>query len=83
MSRSDCECPNCRRTFPIKWDWETLGITRVAEEDGEVLTDSDDMYAMRVVYQRHVVCPDCGTRLRVEHELVPRFHASKEETDAY
>ena len=33
---------------------------------------------MRVVYQRHVTCPHCGTRLRVEHELVPRFYASKE-----
>lgn len=82
MSRAYCECPRCSRQFPVKWGFETLGITRVGEEDGGVVTDSDDMYATRVVYLHHVACPNCGTRLRIEHELVPRFYAIKEGCDA-
>ena len=82
MSRAYCECPCCTRKFPVKWGFETLGITRVGEEDGAVLTDSDDMYATRVVYLRSVRCPHCGTHMRVEHELVPRFFAIKEDSNA-
>ncbi len=81
MSRAYCECPRCCRQLPVEWGLETLGITRVGEEDGAVLTDSDDMYATRVVYLRSVRCPHCGTRLRVEHELVPRFDAFEEGCD--
>lgn len=81
MSRGYCECPYCRRQLPVKWGFETLGITRVGEEDGAVLTDSDDMYATRVVYLRSVRCPHCGTRLRIDHGLVPEFFAIRVVSD--
>ena len=82
MSRAYCECPRCRRSVPVEWGWDTLDIAYVNADDGGVVTDSDLLYATRIAYLRHVKCPHCGTRLRVEHELVPKFHAFKEASDA-
>lgn len=56
-------------------------IRALRDGDGEVVSDCDLLDATRVTYLHHVACPDCGTRLRVEHELVPRFYASKEESN--
>jgi hypothetical protein len=65
------------------WDWDTRETAYLYEEDGEVVTYCGDTYATRVAYQHHMRCPHCGTRLAVQHELVPRFFASKEgERDA-
>ena len=81
MSRAYCECPRCRRQFAVKWEWTTLKTAYLHDEDGDVVTNSDCLYAARVTYMYHVACPNCGTHLRVEHELVPRFYASKEDGD--
>lgn len=81
MSDAFCECPHCRRRIIVRWNWDTLKTAYLRDEDGEVVTDSDCLDAMRVVYQRHVTCPHCGARLRVEHELEPRFYASRESSD--
>ena len=82
MSDAFCECPRCRRQFPVKWGWDTLRPDYLHHEDGGVVTDSDFLYATRVEYLHHVACPHCGARLRVEHELWPRFYASKEDSNA-
>lgn len=82
MSRASCECPRCRWQLTVEWDWDTLNTDYLRDDDGEVVSDCDLLDATRVTYLHHVACPDCGTRLRVEHELVPRFHASKEGTNA-
>ena len=81
MNRAYCECPRCRRQITVSWDWDTLRTAYMDDDDGEVITDIDCIYASRVTYMHHVECPHCGTRLRVEHELVPRFYASKEGCD--
>lgn len=81
MSRAYCECPSCRRQLAVSWDWDALKTVDVDDDDGEAVTDSDFLDATRVVYQRNVRCPHCGERLRVEHELLPRFFASKEDCD--
>jgi hypothetical protein len=78
MPNAICECPRCRRQITVSWDWDALETVDVDDDDGEVVTDSDCLDATRVAYQRNVRCPHCMTRLRVEHELVPRFYASKE-----
>lgn len=78
MSRAYCECPRCRRTFPVKWGWTTLKVACLDDTVGEVATDRDCLAATRVAYPRHVRCPLCGARLRVERELVPSFYASEE-----
>lgn len=81
MSRAYCECPRCRRSFPVTWDWEPVETDYLRDDDGEVVSDCDLLDATRVTYLHHVACPDCGTRLRIWHELVPRFYASKETSD--
>lgn len=81
MSETDCECPHCRRPVPVKWSWDTLRTAYLHDEDGEVVTDSVCLDAMRVAYQRHVTCPTCGAHLFVEHELVPEFFATREADD--
>lgn len=78
MSRDYCECPYCRREFPVTWGWTALKTAYLNDEDGDVVTDSDCLYAARVTYMHHVQCPHCGTRLGVLHELVPRFYAFEE-----
>lgn len=82
MSDAFCECPRCRRRIIVRWNWDTLKTAYLHDEDGEVVTDSDCLDAMRVAYQCHVRCPHCGTRLVVQHEMMPRFFASKEGTNA-
>ena len=79
MSRAYCECPQCRRQFPVTWGWTALKTAYLHDEDGEVVTDCDCLDATRVTYLHHVACPHCSTRLRIEHELWPSFYASKEE----
>lgn len=81
MSRAYCECPHCCRLVPVKWAWEALRTAYLDGDDGEVVTDRGCLDATRVVYPRHIKCPNCGMRLRVEHELVPEFYASKEGCD--
>jgi hypothetical protein len=76
--RAYCECPRCRRTFPVKWGWTTLKVACLRDDDGEVVTDRDCLYATRVTYPRHVRCPHCGVRLAAQHELWPRFFAVEE-----
>lgn len=83
MSRAYCECPRCRRQFTVSWDWDTLKAIYLDGEDGEAVTDSDCLDATRVMYLHHERCPHCGARLRVEHELAPRFYASEEACDEY
>lgn len=78
MSRAYCECPYCRRNFPVTWCWEATKFAYLDDTAGEVVTDRDCLDATRVTYRHHVVCPNCGTRLHVEHELWPRFYAFEE-----
>lgn len=81
MSEANCECPHCRRQLSVRWSWKALKTAYLHDDDGEVVTGSDCLDAMRVAYQRHMVCPHCGTRLRIEHELMPMFYASREGCD--
>ena len=82
MSRAYCECPRCRRQLAVSWDWDAPEAAHVDGDDGEAVTDSDCPGATRVMYLHHERCPHCGESLRVEHELVPRFLAIKEGSDA-
>ena len=83
MSSASCECPHCGKPVPVDWNWEALKTAYIYAADGEVVTDGDCLDARRVLYLNSVKCPHCGTRLRVGHELVPRFFASREGCDDY
>lgn len=78
MSRAYCECPSCGKSFPVTWYWETLKTAYLDASCGEVVTDHDCLDATRAVHLARRRCPYCGARLRVWHELVPRFHAFEE-----
>ena len=78
MNRDCCECPYCRRNFPVTWCWKATKFAYLTDTDGEVVTDSDCLDTTKVVYLMWRKCPSCGARLRVYHELVPRFYAVEE-----
>ena len=78
MNRDYCECPYCRRNFPVTWYWEATKFSDLDDTDGEVVTDSDCLDATKAVYLTRRRCPNCGRHLRVWHELVPRFYAFEE-----
>lgn len=78
MSRAYCECPHCHRNFPVTWSWEATKFADLDDTVGEVVTDRDCLDATKVVHLTRRRCPNCGARLRVWHELVPRFYAFEE-----
>lgn len=78
MNRDYCECPYCRRNFPLMWCWEATKFAYLDDTDGEVVTDRDCLDATRVVHMTRHRCPNCGRRLIVSHTLAPRFYAFEE-----
>ena len=78
MNRSYCACPHCGKQFPVSWYWDTDKFAYLDDTVAEVVTDRDCLDATRAVYVVRRRCPYCGARLRVWHELVPRFYAFEE-----